>query len=1000
MSSFALRHLAAHLRASGQVDRLFELVERRGFLATQAGALNGFRQGSDDVESHVLPVALERLDWPRFFRHAVVAANLRGLAEALAEPEILSALVAHRPALAFDLVDQLTDPQQRARARAVISTQGRGIDALLQDLNDVPSPTDDATAAAWLATLRLLARHRGPELRREWPRLIGRLSEAARVDDAWQAVAESWLARGNARDPDLWDCLANLSAARLRAFLPGRLADLPDARDAFLEAPLPPPFADDVELLWHVRLAILGVLRDGDPRPHLERMPIALSTALVENGRRLWPRLGRDRLAQLTQSADATARAALLVTVLEADSSAETAATALEALDALADAGYRLRWSLRYLAAVGRSEQTRSQVRAVAAYLYDLRYDAPPEDLARFLDLVADEPKELARQVGNVVWAPTSTVDGLRRLAAAVKRPEVLENLLENAEKYAAAVSQSGAEGFELRRDLKISTASRLCALREDLESLRGAAEFLLREEEDELRVAVVDALLTGDDPLGKRRELAAEACAGIASPRLRLLARLRAASGPAALEGTLSPAALYEAVADSAAVEDELRAAAVLVELPQDPDSLAREHLLPMREGDHRIRGLADLARHALAFQRRVTPRHVDAVAALLPLRQSIGGVSTDERLAAMTPELVELGAEVGTARAVAEFQEAILRLLRLDTVPWTVRVEALATLLGRLTPERFPGDRQSSRARERACVTLLEWIGRLPVQPELAELTPRWPELLAFVVAAAERLPEDLRCALGHPWRLRIPWLARLESFLPATPWSAPRQGLAVWAGGDSGLLDACFGSVETLAERVARDRRPSLVALLATKSPQRAQELLARLPAGERETLGLGLLRQGWLDVELAAATLDGAEARLWMELRRRPDERDAEAWLAAFADRLSAADLDPLDPLNAPLRRALWEMDSARAAATLGRAVVAAITAAGRPGGERALLFWLQAWLRPRLGHEAPDQRERVEGLWQKLAEAAGIAGTAVSSDEAQALVASWASVEES
>lgn len=988
MSSFALRHLAAHLRASGKADRLFDMVEKRGFLATQAGALNGFRQSSEDVESHVLPAALERRDWPRFFRHAMVAINLRGLAEALAVPEILSALAVHRRALALDLVEQLTDPQQRVRARAVIPVDEQGDDALLQDLGAVPPPADDDTSTdAWLATLRLLARHRGPELRRHWPRLIDRLSDPARVEEAWQAVAESWLARGNVRDPDLWACLANLSATRLREFLPVRLAAWPDAREEFLESPLPPPFVEDVELLRHVRVAILGRQQDADPWPYLSRMPITPTTALVENGRQLWPRLDRERLGKLARSGDATARAALLVTVMEARSDAETTAAALAALDEITGARDRLHWSLRYLAAASRSKQTRAQVRAVAAYLYDLRYDAPPEDLARFLALVADESRELVRQVGNVVWAPTSTVKGLRQLAATATRPEVLENLLENAEKYATAVSRSGAEGFELRRDLKILTASRLCALREDLEPLRKAAEYLLREEEDELRMAVVDAFLASEDAQGRRRELAAEAGAGIASPRLRLLARLRVASGPAELEATLSPAALYDAVAGSTAVEDELRVATALAELPQDPDGLAREHLLPVRDGDRRVQGLIDLARHVLAYQRR-TARQIDAAAALQPLRQAIGGISTDERLAALTPELVAMGAEVGPTRAVAEFQEAILRLLRLDAVSWTVRAEALATLLARLVPESFPGDpeRHSSRARGRACVKLLEWIGRLPAHPELAALAPRWPELLPFVVAAARRLPEDLRIALERSWHLRIPWLGRLGSFLPKNPWSAPREGLAAWAGSDSGLLDACFGPVETLAERVAAVRRPSLVALLATKSPPRAQEFLAELPAGERESLGLGLLRQGWLDVELAATTLDGAEARLWLELRRRPDEHDIEACLSRLADRLAAAELNPLDPSNAALRRVLWQVDPERAAATLGRAVIGATAAAGRPGGERALSFWLQAWLRPHLGHEAPDQRERVELLWRKLVEAERIVGTADSPAE--------------
>lgn len=194
--AYVLTHVVEHLKAAGACGRLFTMLEERGFLAEQAAALDGFQQGSRDLESQVLPVTIERADWQRFLRYLLVTLNFRGLAEALAEEEILRALVQHgRGTLAAHIATQLTEPQARARARAVIlgvaatpeleqkGTNTEELQRLVEDLDAVPKATDDATAEAWCETLRTIARHLGPSLRHHWPGWIGRLP------NQWEALA-------------------------------------------------------------------------------------------------------------------------------------------------------------------------------------------------------------------------------------------------------------------------------------------------------------------------------------------------------------------------------------------------------------------------------------------------------------------------------------------------------------------------------------------------------------------------------------------------------------------------------------------------------------------------------------------------------------------------------------------------------------------------------------------------------------------------------------------
>lgn len=179
---YGFAHFVIHLAEASDWDRLFQLIEKTSFLADQARSFGGFQQGSRDLETYVLPAAMacatrdgidDREAWPRFLHLALVAANLREMATALADKTILEALVRQgHGRLATDIADQLTDPVARAEARALIVGQApeapeaaEVLRRLEDDLEAVPPPEDEETAEAWLGTLCSLARLAGPELR-------------------------------------------------------------------------------------------------------------------------------------------------------------------------------------------------------------------------------------------------------------------------------------------------------------------------------------------------------------------------------------------------------------------------------------------------------------------------------------------------------------------------------------------------------------------------------------------------------------------------------------------------------------------------------------------------------------------------------------------------------------------------------------------------------------------------------------------------------------------
>ncbi len=164
---FPLEHLAAHLHAACGWDRLFLLMDGGEHRVRQARFFESFNQSATDLEQHALPAAIELQDWERFSRYTLIATNLRGLAEELADEEILRALASQgQRRLAAGLATQLADPLRRIWARAVLASCSEGAirAELAQNVRDELEGLNGSLTDDRLSLLQSVARHLGPEL--------------------------------------------------------------------------------------------------------------------------------------------------------------------------------------------------------------------------------------------------------------------------------------------------------------------------------------------------------------------------------------------------------------------------------------------------------------------------------------------------------------------------------------------------------------------------------------------------------------------------------------------------------------------------------------------------------------------------------------------------------------------------------------------------------------------------------------------------------------------
>jgi hypothetical protein len=967
---YLFRHLIAHLYAAGDAERLFAALEWPDFLSRQAEACGGFEQTGEDLERRALPAAIAAAQWERFLHYALLAINLRGLAEDMSDEPVLRALArSGRFDLAEDAVARLSEPARRAAARAILAAAcgpaserfGGLVKSVAVDLEDAAAASDPPTPEI-LASLCTCGRHLGPDLGSRWPCWSGRLaaSPGAAARLAW-SIAEGHLERGLVEDESLWQALAAADHEVVLAQLPERLGSLdlaaPDCVLARLRGLLGKerPF-------WTAAVRLLGQLATAHPERAIaawealtEAQSVPWSAALVEAGEQLFARLPAARLDELAgQVADVEAQAAIRVVALAAAPRGCRAAAALDAVMAVPDGPRRLHWGLRYLAARPADAEAGRQLGGVLAYLRERRYDAAAADRALALDLAARwlPCEHLEPEVECAVFSPTCGPETLRAMAAAAGDERVLDILLAHVERYARAVSRSEAAAFVLRADLIFVICRRLCARRGDLTYLAKAAERLLPEEADGLHAALAaDLTQAGDLALGRR------VAEGIGDPRLRLGALLPTLPAEDLTAALGKPAQRYATLASVNGVQAELSALTALVEAPADPGALVERYLAPLRQREIQTKGLLRLASHSLAFEGLFHRGQEDRTAVVELVRASLN-VAEDERLVGLTPEIAGLGAQRGGRWAEAELREAMRRVPALTEVPWRLRLDALEALVARLGPLLLGGRGRWTRWTLRRAGDVLATALRLPrdIENEAAreDLRWRWNEVLPILQCAIERLPAVVARDLAAVPRL---WPG----------WEAARSGEV--GPGWRRAVGLCLAGTEDRQQEADRwlaggevdaSAVTALAYLLAGATPARVPRLVERLaPGPERDALCLRLIRHGWLPRPAAGELLGllaGVAARLEAEAWLPPGagEDGCRRWLEVIGRLAAEAGFDPAAPGREELISRLWRQRRELARPALGRAVIAALQQAGRRRGEAAVRLWLHAYLQPEMG----------------------------------------------
>ncbi len=299
----------------------------------------------------------------------------------------------------------------------------------------------------------------------------------------WRAVAEQWLQGGDAQEEGLWQALAAMGdPSQILALVPAGLGamDLKEPAEILvrLEALLPDP--QDRQRAGATLLGELACRHSERACTAWEawnaRSPLVWSTELIDRGREVLGRLAPQRIEEIAASIEGpSTRAALRVVALEARCTSEAASAALAELRSMPDGPEKLHWSLRYLTArpAEPQEEVRRQVIAAGRYLHTIGFTAEVRDIAGWLDLVARHlPDQISSQLDCVLWSPAFTPEKVLSLADAATQDMILELLLERAERCAAALSATEAEGFVLRKNLMIRATCRLCEITGSLEGL------------------------------------------------------------------------------------------------------------------------------------------------------------------------------------------------------------------------------------------------------------------------------------------------------------------------------------------------------------------------------------------------------------------------------------------------------------------------------------------------------------------------------------------------
>jgi hypothetical protein len=953
---YAIRHLIAHQARAGAGETLFQKIEAHPFFADQATCSGGFRRSSEDIEEHILPLILQSEDWERFLRYGSLAVNLRRIADDLADPDLLPVLArSGHMTLALDAAARISDPVQRALGRAALAASLDAdkrkdlIEELRSDLKSLPPAETPEKEDARIAALVQIGLLLGSEIKLSLglhetrPGLL-RLSTAAGA-----------LQHEGGLDTQAWAILREIQEEQVLArYLPDLLGNAAATVDPARLLDLLSTLSLGTETLWACRLAILATQARSSPQEARESWealnaspPLPWSISLIELGGPLFAILPESWKPALH---DATAQTALRVVLLEHRPSEAMDAAAQSAIERLAPGPERLHWLLRRTAASPTTEKRRSkEVRDIGRQIFRQRYQAPPDDLRRYLELVTRcLPEEIQRRVEDVVLSPGGGASLLFHLAQTTHSPALLKHLFQQAETYLAAlIGLPELEGHRLWQSLMLQLTPRLCALEGNLTHFEQVAEKL--RDSDELAARVTGALAAAG-----HMELAARAGAQIRSGHLRLATHLRWLSEAPDSSRNLQPEPLYNSLASVAALEDEWLGLAAL----QDPDTpaiLFQRYL--DRIGDRDIQALSvfRLARHALDHQAATGNGGREGELVLQMLGQALGAIQSDARLAALTPWLPMLVAQVDPLRAAEEHREAFAHLIGLHTVPWPDRRDAIEKLLTSLGSCLFAGG-TSPRQEQRAS----ELFGEL--ETVLAEGIPGQEEeaaadLLPMLIASLELLPAGVAAARKHPLGSRL----RFGE-------TASEQVRAL-----------CLASAEERARALEewKDTEPpsrlaqAVAYLLLAQGPEQVSARIDSWPAKPwRDDLCRRLAVHGWVTGNAARELVEkigdfsvAQEAELLIKMTSLMIE-DRTHWLERVASRAADDGVDPSDPSWTPLLKEIWKSDPRQGRTILGEAVLAALGRGAPQTAETTLRLWLHAHLTPLDGDASPGSCDRA------------------------------------
>lgn len=956
-------HLAEHLRNRGKSEELFQLVEEKNYLADQVTALGTFSAARHTLDQLVLP----RAHGDRFFRFALTSLSLQRLATRLDdEPTARAILAMGRSELVAGLAEQVTRPLDRARVWAMLAAADpahdqsddwrRQVISIVDSFFESPGSTLEPEDCECLATiLRELASHLSPA----W----NRWQKSALLDEGIRATLRASFLEGLWRHGGWLESQGRFEAARhpcpkdLGRILASILTEASDAQLEGATAFLTRWIADDSLPAWQLTLNVGIHLAQRDQsralafwrRVSTSRLP---SILLDEDAAPLLKALDPATLRQLSDGASLPAeKAYLALALLSQEAQRDHLDAAFRAVDKIED-------PLRHFAAIlhlaGGADRldpklARRWLRAAGKSLESVAYRCDIHLVVLYLEKVATlEPRSLGRELHEVVFAPGFSPAALRELATRIESPVLWRAFFEGVERYSIAVSEHELAAFELRSEILTDLGHGLLKVDGGLERLQELTHRQLLEEEEGLRLDLATQLIQEARP-----DEAREIIAGLAEGPARRLAEIRLKALTPASQ--LDAGELFTALFEMASIEDELWGLRALLEVPLDVEEMLERILGRISDPDTRSLFVLALLRHRAAFEKIHFGRLRDA-RSLLEMARPLLVIEGEAELAALVPELVEVGALAGPKGALAELLESAEGLVRLEELG---QEDLLGAFERMVKSACHLGDL-------RLATSFCDALARLPslFRPEMQERSEFLRPLVARIVACLERannlegsqsLAQRWLAKLGPAWRLsEEPWPALLE--LCRAPPEARAERIAAWSaayGQDPRLLAAAVFLVP------AAESRTTL-------------ELLTRLPAGVvRNRLAFELVAGHSRPLEQHAQILSLIDEQDLQRLARLHSSLAGETanFLEELQDAIAHGLVDTRDPVAQPILRRLWTCGQAIRQEELGAVVVKAFRL-GPQSADRALRIWLHTQLAPHLGHE---ERAKLE-LWERFLQA--------------------------